>query len=102
MAWIKAMSEGDQFVKFHSRFIDGTNGGIASVRVEVDGVVLAVIPDPASQQMHAAMAARNDGGDDLRPVSRACLDGQHDQCPGMNSAGATCTCGHHDGRDVTE
>lgn len=51
MAWVKAMSEGDQWVKFHSRILDGTKGGIASVRIEVDGVVLAVVPDPASQAM---------------------------------------------------
>lgn len=59
MAWVKAMAEGDPWVSFHSRMLDGTNGGIASVRIKVDGVVLAVIPDPASQQMHKAMAAHD-------------------------------------------
>lgn len=61
MAWIKAMAEGDQWVSFHSRILDGTNGGIATVRIKVDDVVLAVVPDPVSRQMHAAMAAGSDG-----------------------------------------
>lgn len=50
-AWIRATTEGDQWVKPKGRIIDGTNGGIHSVRIEVDGVVLAVIPDPAFQAM---------------------------------------------------
>lgn len=70
LAWIRAKAEGDQFVRFHSRFLDGTNGGIKCVRIEVDGVVLAVVPDPASQAMLKAEMIRNlsggapDGRDD--------------------------------------
>lgn len=62
MAWIKAMTEGDQWVRFHSRILDGTNGGIASVRIKVDDVVLAVVPDPASQAMQAAHIDGSEGG----------------------------------------
>lgn len=62
MAWVKAMAEGDQWVRFHSRILDGDHGGIASVRIEVDGVVLAVVPDPASQAMLKAETVRHLSG----------------------------------------
>ena len=42
-----------------------------------------------------AVVAHVDGS--LRPVSRACLEGDHDECRGVNSAGINCTCTHHDG-----
>ena len=57
MGWIKAMTEGDQWVRFHSRVTDGDRGGIHSLRIEVDGVLLAVIPDPISAPNRAAKMA---------------------------------------------
>lgn len=35
----------------------------------------------------------------IRPESRACMEGRHDECRGVNNGGATCTCAHHDGRE---
>lgn len=56
-AWMRAHSDGgrDPFIRFHSRFLDGTNGGYHSVRIEVDGVILAVMPDSAARAMEAGI-----------------------------------------------
>ena len=43
---------------------------------------------------HDPDSALTDGS--MRPVCRACSDGNHDQCTGTNSAGTACRCTHDD------
>jgi hypothetical protein len=79
-AWIKAMSEGDQFVRPHSRIIDGDRGGIHSVRFEVDGQLLMVVPwDPDYRPRGVSMPAR--GGVVRNPVRVGETVGMNDADP---------------------
>jgi hypothetical protein len=45
--WLQTRCERDRWIKPHSRMIDGDRGGIHSLRFEVDGQLLMVVPwDP--------------------------------------------------------
>jgi hypothetical protein len=79
---------------------------MVAIRAEgarIDGSLLGrpSEPDAGSVDQDAGpgdRAGRHIDGS-IRPESRACMEGRHDECRGVNNGGATCTCAHHDGRE---